>query len=329
VPFHGTWSRRRLKDAVVFAESVFAERIGYEHPECIGHRRQLTGDHLKRIRRRIQIRRREAVVVSLMDKQAVSSLVERLGDVSLSLRDRDEAILEDSHGLGRFPKRIRILAHLEILPTGKDYRYGRWCTCPLRPREDGIVVGETDPCTRSTESAARSLAWSISPSGAVEPNTVYVITPLCKTSSTTSHAPGKRPWTLTPGFGTADTHRISDESGVTNTRQTFGSRDTRTASPRRRRGMYLTRPRLSLPELPDAVSRSGHPSTPYALGRAAGVPYAGSSVGEQLWAYRSFALGADSREVSVFSRLANERSSWSRLGPGPSQTGDSVPMRNR
>ena len=88
------------------------------------------------------------------------------------------------------------------------------------------MVGETDPCTRSTASAARSLAWSISASGAVEPNTVYVATPLCKTSSTTSHVPGKRPWILSPGFGTADTHRISEESGVINARQTFGSRDT-------------------------------------------------------------------------------------------------------
>src|SRR6476646_10582614 len=66
----------------------------------------------------------------------------------------------------------------------------------------------------------------MSPSGAVEPNTVYVITPVCKTSSTMSHAPGNRPWILAPGLGTADTHRISDESGVINTRQTFGSRDT-------------------------------------------------------------------------------------------------------
>jgi hypothetical protein len=107
-----------------------------------------------------------------------------------------------------------------------DYRDGRWSTCPVGPREGRIVLGETDSCTRSTASAARSLAWSISPSGAVEPNTVYVITPLCKTSSTTSHAPGKRPWILTPGFGTADTHRISDESGAINTRQTFGSWDT-------------------------------------------------------------------------------------------------------
>ena len=54
---------------------------------------------------------------------------------------------------------------------------------------------------------------------------MYVITPLCKTSSTTSHAPGKRPGILSSGFGTADTHRISDESGVINTRQMFGSPD--------------------------------------------------------------------------------------------------------
>lgn len=92
--------------------------------------------------------------------------------------------------------------------------------------EGRILVGETDSCTRSTASAARSLAWSTSPSGAVDPNTVYVITPLFKTSSTTSHVPGKRPWILTPGSGTACTHRISDEFGVINTRQTFGSGDT-------------------------------------------------------------------------------------------------------
>ena len=120
----------------------------------------------------------------------------------------------------------RRTAALPPSPNTADYGYGRWCTCPLRPREGRIVVGETDSCTRSTASAARSLAWSISPSGAVEPNTVYVIAPLCKTSSTTSHSPGKRPGILTPGFGAADTHRISDESGVINTRQMFGSRDT-------------------------------------------------------------------------------------------------------
>jgi hypothetical protein len=96
----------------------------------------------------------------------------------------------------------------------------------LSARERRVAVGEIDPCTRSTASAARSFAWSISPSGAVEPNTVYVVTPLCKTSSTTRHTPGKRPWILSPGFGTAGTHRISDESEVINTRQTFGSRDT-------------------------------------------------------------------------------------------------------
>ena len=79
----------RLKDRVVFAESVFAESVGDEHPECIGHRRQLTSDYLKRIRRRVQIRGREAIVVGLMGEQAVSSFVKRLGDVSLSLRDRD------------------------------------------------------------------------------------------------------------------------------------------------------------------------------------------------------------------------------------------------
>ena len=84
----------------------------------------------------------------------------------------------------------------------------------------------TESCMRSTASAARSLAWSTSPSGAVDPNTVYVITPLFSTSSTTSHVPGKRPWILTPGSGTAWTHRISDESGVINTMQTFGSGDT-------------------------------------------------------------------------------------------------------
>ena len=72
----------------------------------------------------------------------------------------------------------------------------------------------TTPCTRSTASAARCLACSTSPSGAVDPNTVYVITPLFKTSSTTSHVPGKRPCILTPSSGDAWTHRISDESGV-------------------------------------------------------------------------------------------------------------------
>ena len=103
----------------------------------------------------------------------------------------------------------------------------RWCTCPPLPREGGIVrVGETDSCTRSTAFAARSLAWSISPSGAVQPNTVNVVSPLCKTSSTTNDAPGKRPGIFSPAFGTADTHRISEESGVISTRQTFGSRDT-------------------------------------------------------------------------------------------------------
>ena len=60
----------------------------------------------------------------------------------------------------------------------------------------------------------------------MEPNTVNVASPLCKTSSTTNDAPGKRPGILSPGLGTADTHRISEESGVINTRQTFGSRDT-------------------------------------------------------------------------------------------------------
>jgi hypothetical protein len=89
-----------------------------------------------------------------------------------------------------------------------------------------VLGGETDSCRRSTASAARSLAWSISPSGAVEPNTVYVATPLCNTSSTTSRAPGKRPGIRSPGFGTAGTHRISDEWGVIKTRQTFGSGDT-------------------------------------------------------------------------------------------------------
>jgi hypothetical protein len=108
----------------------------------------------------------------------------------------------------------------------EDYRYGRWCTCPRRPSEGRTVVGEIDSCMRPTAPAARSLAWSTSPSGAVDPNTVYVIAPLFKTSSTTSHVPGKRPWILTPGSGTACTHRISDECAVINTRQTFGSGDT-------------------------------------------------------------------------------------------------------
>ena len=108
----------------------------------------------------------------------------------------------------------------------KDYPDGKWCTCPLWPREGRIVLGETDSCTRSAASAARSLAWSISPSGAVEPNTVNVVSPLCKTSSTTNDAPGNRPGIFSPAFGTADTHRISEESGVISTRQTFGSRDT-------------------------------------------------------------------------------------------------------
>jgi hypothetical protein len=108
----------------------------------------------------------------------------------------------------------------------EDYRYGRWCTCPRRPSEGRIVVGEIDSCMRPTAPAARSLAWSTSPSGAVDPNTVYVIAPLFKTSSTTSQVPGKRPWILTPGSGTACTHRISDECAVINTRQTFGSGDT-------------------------------------------------------------------------------------------------------
>ena len=121
-------------------------------------------------------------------------------------------------------------------------------------REGRIVVGETDSCTRSIASAARSLAWSTSPSGAVDPNTVYVISPLCKTSSTTSHVPGKRPWILTPGSGTACTHRISDEPGVINTRHTFGSGDTAYGIlSLRRRGMYLTRSSLSLPKPPDAL----------------------------------------------------------------------------
>jgi hypothetical protein len=40
---------------------------------------------------------------------------------------------------------------------------------------------------------------------------------------------------------------------VINTRQTFGSRDTAYCILSRRRGMYLTRPSLSLPEQPDAV----------------------------------------------------------------------------
>jgi hypothetical protein len=108
----------------------------------------------------------------------------------------------------------------------EDYRYGRWCTCPRRPSEGRTVVGEIDSCMRPTAPAARSLAWSTSPSGAVDPNTVYVIAPLFKTSSTRSHVPGKRPWILTPGSGTACTHRISDECAVINTRQTFGSGDT-------------------------------------------------------------------------------------------------------
>jgi hypothetical protein len=55
---------------------------------------------------------------------------------------------------------------------------------------------------------------------------VYVIDPVRQTSSTTIHVPWKRPCILMPGFGTADTHRISDETGVISTRQMFGSRDT-------------------------------------------------------------------------------------------------------
>ena len=91
----GDWDRTRegsqlpLQGRVVFAESIFAECVRYEHPECIGRRRQLTSDHLKRIRRRVQIRGREAIVVGLMGEQAVSGFVKRLGDVSLSLRDRN------------------------------------------------------------------------------------------------------------------------------------------------------------------------------------------------------------------------------------------------
>jgi hypothetical protein len=82
---------------------------------------------------------------------------------------------------------------------------------------------------------------------------VYVFSPLFKTTSTTNDAPGKRPGILSPGFGTADTHRISEESGVINTRQTFGSRDKAYGILSERRGSYLTRPSLSLPEPPDAV----------------------------------------------------------------------------
>ena len=119
-----------------------------------------------------------------------------------------------------------------------------------------MLVGETDCCTRSTASAARTLAWSTSPSGAVDPNTVYVTTPLFKTSSTTSHVPGKRPWILAPGFGTACTHRISDESGVINTMQTFGSGDTAYGILSQATRKYSTRLSLSLPKPPDAFSAS-------------------------------------------------------------------------
>lgn len=59
---------------------------------------------------------------------------------------------------------------------------------------------------------------------------MYVTAPLCRTSSTTSHVPRKRPWILTPGLGTAGTHRISAESGVITTRRMSGSRDTNLSS---------------------------------------------------------------------------------------------------
>ena len=129
----------------------------------------------------------------------------------------------------------------------------RWCSCPLLPSSLASSSARSTPA-RVPQRLRRDLALGQPALRVPSSRTRCTSLPhSCNTSSTTSHAPGKRPGILTPGFGTAGTQRISDESGVINTRQTFGSRDMAYGIPLRRRGRYLTRPRLSLPEPPDAV----------------------------------------------------------------------------
>ena len=72
------------KDGVVFAENVFAGASAMSIRNASATVANSTSDYLERIRGRVQIRGREAIVVGLVGEQVVSSFVKRLGDVSPS-----------------------------------------------------------------------------------------------------------------------------------------------------------------------------------------------------------------------------------------------------